>query len=118
MSFLGVGWQMKANGNNKHSSDMENRKQIEEILLNDFGCFDDFTVDKLLGLFSVINWVACSEREPDQDDTYYTYPDKYHYTAQYNKYGKWAGKWTSDDENGYEHEVHVDYWKVIEPPCL
>jgi len=29
---------------------METRKQIEEILLNDYGCFDDFTVDKLLGL--------------------------------------------------------------------
>lgn len=32
---------------------MEKRKQIEEILLNDYGCFDDFTVDKLLDLFSV-----------------------------------------------------------------
>lgn len=33
---------------------MEKRKQIEEILLNDYGCFDDFTVDKLLDLFSVV----------------------------------------------------------------
>ncbi|TNE74959.1 hypothetical protein EP331_00270 [bacterium] len=34
----------------KYSSDMGKRKQIEEILLNDYGCFDDFTVDKLLDL--------------------------------------------------------------------
>lgn len=33
---------------------MEKRKQIEEILLNDYGCFDDFTVDKILDLFSVV----------------------------------------------------------------
>jgi len=38
---------------NKYSSDMETRKKIEEILLNDYGCFDDFTIDKLLDLFSV-----------------------------------------------------------------
>ena len=34
---------------------MNTRQKIEEILLNDFGCFDDFTVDKLLNLFSVGN---------------------------------------------------------------
>jgi len=67
---------------------------------------------------SDINWVACSKREPDTEDIYYVYPNKYQYTAQYHKYGKWAGKWTVDDQNGYEYEVHVDYWKVIEPPCL
>lgn len=33
---------------------MDNRKKIEDILLNDYGCFDDFTVDKLCDLFSVI----------------------------------------------------------------
>ena len=33
---------------------METRKQIEEILLNDYGCFDDFTVDKLLDLLGVM----------------------------------------------------------------
>ena len=32
---------------------MDKRKQIEEILLNDYGCFDDFTVDKLCDLFIV-----------------------------------------------------------------
>jgi len=73
---------------------------------------------KNLTIPRVINWVSCSEHEPDTEDTYYVYPDKYHYTAEYHKYGKWAGKWTVDDQNGYEYEVHVDYWKVIEPPCL
>ena len=34
---------------------METRKQIEKILLNDYGCFDDFTVDKLLDLFGVMH---------------------------------------------------------------
>lgn len=29
---------------------MENRKKIEEILLTDYGCFDDWTVDKLCDL--------------------------------------------------------------------
>ncbi len=32
---------------------MENRKKIEDILLTDYGCFDDFTVDKLCGLYIV-----------------------------------------------------------------
>ena len=31
----------------------ETKKQIEEILLNDYGCFDDFTVDKICDLFIV-----------------------------------------------------------------
>ena len=34
---------------------MNTKQKIEKILLNDFGCFDDFTVDKLLDLFSVSN---------------------------------------------------------------
>jgi len=29
---------------------MENRKKIEDILLSDYGCFDDFTIDKLCDL--------------------------------------------------------------------
>ena len=37
----------------KNSSDMNTRKKIEEILLTDYGCFDEFTVDKLCDLFSV-----------------------------------------------------------------
>lgn len=73
---------------------------------------------KLCNLHCVINWVACSEREPDEEGIYYVYPDKYHYTAEYHKYGKWAGKWTVDDQNGYEYETVVKYWKRITPPCL
>jgi hypothetical protein len=66
----------------------------------------------------VIGWVALSEREPENEDTYYVYPSKYSHTAYYNKYGKWAGKWTRDDKNGYEYEVYITHWKIIEPPCL
>ena len=50
MLFIGI---IVHNGNNKYSSDMETRKKIEDILLTDYGCFDDFTVDKLLDLFGV-----------------------------------------------------------------
>ncbi len=32
---------------------MNKKQKIEEILLTDFGCFDDFTVDKLLDLFAI-----------------------------------------------------------------
>lgn len=32
---------------------MNRKEKIEEILLTDFGCFDDSTVDKLLNLFAV-----------------------------------------------------------------
>lgn len=32
---------------------MNIKEQIEEILLNDFGSFDDYTVEKLLNLHSV-----------------------------------------------------------------
>lgn len=71
-----------------------------------------------LNLPQVIGWVALSEREPENEDTYYVYPSKYSHTAYYNKYGKWAGKWTRDDKNGYEYEVYVTHWKIIEPPCL
>ncbi|MDH4127117.1 MAG: hypothetical protein OEV44_00075 [Spirochaetota bacterium] len=73
---------------------------------------------KSLTISSNSNWVACAEREPDKEDTYYIYPYKYHYTAEYHKYGKWAGKWTNDDSYGYEYEVCVDYWKVIESPMV
>lgn len=73
---------------------------------------------KNLALPQVIRWVASSEREPDNEDTYYVYPSKYSHTAYYNKYGKWAGKWTRDDQNGYEYEVYITHWKIIEPPCV
>lgn len=42
---------------------MEKRKQIEEILLNDYGFFDDFTVDKLLDLFNISLSLTESEQE-------------------------------------------------------
>lgn len=73
---------------------------------------------KNLALPQVIGWVALSESEPENEGTYYVYPSKYSHTAYYNKYGKWAGKWTRDDENGYEYEVLISHWKIIEPPCL
>ena len=50
---------------------MEKRKQIEEILLNDYGCFDDFTVDKLLDLFSVVGQseqLPCGDCKPIEYD--------------------------------------------------
>ena len=95
------------------------KKMKEYILQYNKGGFTYKELEwELLNLFSVINWVDFTERKPDVEDTYYVYPDKYHYTAEYHKYGKWAGKWTVDDQNGYEVEIHVDYWKAIIPPCL
>lgn len=48
---------------------MGKRKQIEEILLNDYGCFDDFTVDKLCDLFIVSNpkGAVCLEHDSKGD---------------------------------------------------
>ena len=43
---------------------MDKRKKIEEILLNDYGCFDDFTVDKLCDLFIVSKSFYCECDEP------------------------------------------------------
>lgn len=42
---------------------MNKKEKIEEILLTDFGCFDDLTVDKLLDLFAVSKSEGI-EREP------------------------------------------------------
>ena len=47
---------------------METRKQIEEILLNDYGCFDDFTVDKLLDLFAVSGMFSSDKLEQAYKD--------------------------------------------------
>lgn len=71
---------------NKYSSNMETKKQIEEILLNDYGCFDDFTVDKLLLLFSVVGqseqlkafleWFDKPEKLLDHDELIRQYNDE------------------------------------------
>ena len=53
-----------ANALNKTRSEMDKRKKIEEILLNDYGCFDDFTVDKLCDLFIVSKSFYCECDEP------------------------------------------------------
>ncbi len=34
---------------------MKAKEEIEEILLTDYGCFDEFTVDKLFNLFTVVD---------------------------------------------------------------
>ena len=90
---------------------METRKQIEEILLTDYGCFDDFTVDKLLDLFAVINWVAF---------------DFYKLETRPPKYGKYLitrkdGKihWETWNGSGWAYNHNeIRYWAEIKPPCL
>jgi hypothetical protein len=47
---------------------METRKQIEEILLTDYGCFDDFTVDKLLDLLGVSGMFSSEKLEQAYKD--------------------------------------------------
>jgi hypothetical protein len=44
---------IEPNVNNKHSSDMNIKEQIEEILLTEYQYIDILTVQKLLGLFNV-----------------------------------------------------------------
>ena len=55
---------------------MDDKKKIEAILLNDYGCFDDFTVDKLYDLFSVSKSLPLDQLyECDKCNEYYE-PDE------------------------------------------
>ena len=63
-----------------------------------------------------MKWIKCSDRLPDSCDVTIVYPNKYHDTAAYHRYGKYAGKWTVDDENGYEYEVIVTHWMLFPNP--
>lgn len=60
----------------------------------------------------VSSWVLCAERQPDEEGMY-SVKNKYELTGEYHKYGNWAGKWTTDDKDGYEYEIYVSEWKVI-----
>ena len=54
---------------------MNKKEKIEEILLTDFGCFDDFTVDKLLNLFAVSGRSLMSEFWKESADLIEKYRD-------------------------------------------
>ena len=61
-------------------------------------------------------WINVKNRLPGDCDRTIVYPNKYHDTAAYHHYGKYAGKWTVDDENGYECEVVVTHWMPFPSP--
>ena len=61
-------------------------------------------------------WISVKDMLPGEGDRAIVYPNKYHDTATYNHYGKYAGEWTVDDENGYECEVVVTHWMPFPPP--
>ena len=42
---------------------MDKRKQIEEILQNDYGCFDEFTVNKICDVLGFIGRLSFKEIE-------------------------------------------------------
>ena len=89
---------------------MENRKKIEDILLTDYGCFDDCTVDKLCDLSIVSNWVAydwndISSRPPKYGKYLITRKDGKIHWETWNGSG-WA----------YNHN-EIRYWAEIKPPC-
>ena len=65
--------------------------------------------EKLLNLYSVINWVSFKDKKPDKSGTYLV-KNKYHVTAEYDE---WRSEWTVNDADGYEVEVFVDEWKPI-----
>lgn len=67
---------------------------------------------QVLNLHVVSSWVLCAERQPEEEGMYLV-KNKYELTGEYHKYGKWAGKWTVDDTDGYEIEIDVSEWKVI-----
>jgi len=52
---------------------MNIKEKIEEILLADFGCFDDFTVDKLLDLFAIKKRHLLESIIEDMDDKHSEY---------------------------------------------
>jgi hypothetical protein len=60
-----------------------------------------------------MEWIKLIDQLPNEDDIYLKYPNKYTYTAYYHKYGKYVGKWTNDDVNGYEYIEHVTHWQPL-----
>ena len=55
---------------------MKNRKKIEDILLTDYGCFDDFTVDKLCDL-SIVSQRSELLKAEDPERSFDEYLEKY-----------------------------------------
>ena len=90
---------------------MDIKNKIEEILLTDYQYVDCYTVDKLLDLFVVINWVAF---------------DFYKLETRPPKYGKYLitrkdGKihWETWNGSGWAYNHNeIRYWAEIKPPCL
>ena len=60
-----------------------------------------------------MKWISIEDRLPDKEGYYLVFPHKYGIEAKFNLYGKFKGKFTSDDENGYEHERYISHWMEI-----
>ena len=89
---------------------METRKKIEEILLTDYGCFDDWTVDKICDLSIVSNWVVY-----DWNDIS-TQPPKYGKYFVHRKDGK--VHWETWNGSGWAYnEKVITHWQEVKPPC-
>ena len=67
---------------------------------------------EILNIPCVNKWVECAERQPEESGMYLV-ENKYELTGEYHTCGKWAGKWTVDDNDGYEIEIYVTKWKAI-----
>jgi len=94
----------------KKRSDMENRKKIEDILLTDYGCFDDYTVDKLCDLSIVSNWVAYDWNDISSR------PPKYGKYFVHRKDGK--VHWETWNGSGWAYnEKVITHWQEVKPPC-
>jgi len=63
-----------------------------------------------------MKWIKCSDRLPNGCDVAIVYPNKYHDIAVYHRFGKYAGRWTVDDRDGYEYEVVVTHWILFPSP--
>jgi len=60
-----------------------------------------------------MKWISIEDRLPDEEGYYLVFPHKYGIEAEFHLYGKFEGKFTSDDENGYEYERYISHWMDI-----
>uniref|UniRef100_UPI004047B217 hypothetical protein n=1 Tax=Roseivirga sp. TaxID=1964215 RepID=UPI004047B217 len=89
---------------------MKNRKKIEDILLTDYGCFDDWTVDKLCDLSIISNWVAYDWNDISSR------PHKYGKYFVHRKDGK--VHWETWNGSGWAYnEKVITHWQEVKPPC-
>lgn len=108
------GWEVTTNENGVKMATLNHKSLIEMMTYIEYL----ETKFKNLGIYSVINWVASTDKMPEEKGWYLVYVEGYSKEPKTCRCEYMGGHWWRHPNWGTIDE-HVTYWgQIPKPPCL